>query len=67
MTLGFPQPLETSLTLPCTCCIASQVSTKLAKKVYALVDVNGDGVADNMTVLVDGIDTPQGIDWHKWV
>ncbi|KAI8464206.1 MAG: L-sorbosone dehydrogenase [Monoraphidium minutum] len=41
------------------------VSSKLAKKVYALVDFNGDGTADRMTVIARGLDKPQGMDWHK--
>ena len=40
------------------------VSTKLANKTYALVDADGDGVAERATTLVDGVDTPQGLDWR---
>jgi hypothetical protein len=36
-----------------------------ANKTYALVDSDGDGSADSLTVVLDGLDTPQGMDWHE--
>jgi hypothetical protein len=41
------------------------VSSRLANRTYALIDKAGDGVAEGALVLLDGLDTPQGLDWHE--
>jgi hypothetical protein len=45
--------------------VITYVSTRLNNVTYALVDETGDGSADYMTVVLDNIDTPQGIAWHE--
>lgn len=40
-------------------------SSKLAKRVYALVDYDADGKADKLVEIANGLDKPQGMDWHK--
>lgn len=41
------------------------VSTKEAGAVYALVDRNKDGVADNKVTLLSGLDTPNGLAYWR--
>jgi len=45
--------------------IITYVSSKMAKRIYALVDWNGDGEADKMVIIAQGLDKPQGMDWYK--
>lgn len=40
-------------------------STKMAKQLWALIDWDADGTADKLVKLAQGLDTPQGMDWHK--
>jgi hypothetical protein len=40
-------------------------SSKMAKRVYALVDLDGDGRADSLTEIARGLDKPQGMDWYN--
>ncbi|GBF97414.1 sorbosone dehydrogenase [Raphidocelis subcapitata] len=44
--------------------IVVYASTRLANKTYALVDADGDGAADSAHAVLEGLDTPQGMDWH---
>jgi hypothetical protein len=40
-------------------------STKMAGRVWALVDWDGDGTADKLVEIARGLDTPQGLDWYR--
>ncbi|GMH39797.1 hypothetical protein BSKO_07695 [Bryopsis sp. KO-2023] len=41
------------------------VSTRKRSHVYALIDEDGDGVADQVHTVIDDKDTPNGIAWRK--
>ena len=45
--------------------IITYVSSKMAKRVYALIDWTGDGTADKLVEIANGLDKPQGMDWYK--